>query len=33
MDLYESGNELLTSLDALERDMTDAKAGIIQPTL
>ncbi|MBP9779405.1 hypothetical protein KBD33_02140 [Candidatus Gracilibacteria bacterium] len=33
MDLYESGNELLTSLDALERDMTDAKNGVIQPTL
>ncbi len=33
MDLYESGNVLLTSLDLLERDMTDAKEGNINPTL
>lgn len=33
MDLYESGNQLLTSLDALEKDITDAKSGIIQPSL
>lgn len=33
MDLYESGNVLLNSLDRLEKDMTDAKNCIIQPTL
>jgi hypothetical protein len=33
MDLYESGTELLTSLDRLEADMTLAKDGTITPTL
>lgn len=33
MDLYRSGNQLLISIDALEKDMTDAKNGIIPSTL
>lgn len=33
MDLYETGNELLTSLDRLEADMVEAKQGNITPTL
>lgn len=33
MDLYESGTKLLTSLDDLERDMTDAKNGTINSSL
>lgn len=33
MDLYRSGNQLLISIDDLEKDMTDAKSGIIPSTL
>ena len=33
MDLYESGNKLLISLDDLECDMTDAKNGTINSSL
>lgn len=33
MDLYENGKKLLQSLDSLEKDMTDAKDGIINATL
>jgi hypothetical protein len=33
MDLHESGGKLLTSLGKLEKDIVDAKDGIINPTL